>query len=82
MSKITLEDMMDAERRWDEGGNKDVPTIIAEAVLAERQRWESICQRVISEYSSGPWDEIERHDAMRCAARIIRDDGAGGLAPE
>lgn len=38
MTGITLEIMMDAERRWDEGGNKTVPTIIAEAILAERER--------------------------------------------
>jgi len=45
MGEISEELMMHAERLYDEGGYKTVPTIIADAILAERERCADIASR-------------------------------------
>lgn len=67
--EIPLEIMMHAERLYDEGGCKSVPTIIAEAILAERGR---IIAMLKEEADITPCAE----DAMvtRSNARLIEAD--------
>lgn len=54
MSEIPDELMMHAERLYDEGGYKPVPTIIAEAILAERERR----REVATELADGGWQTV------------------------
>lgn len=51
MTDIPDDVMMNAERLYDEGGYKTVPEIIAEAILAERER----CARIADRNDMSPW---------------------------
>lgn len=55
MSDIPLEVAMNAERLWDDGGNESAPTIIAKAILAERERCSEIARSI------EPRNEAEAH---------------------
>lgn len=44
MQEIPLEVQMNAERLWDEGGYESGPTIIAKAIMAERERCAEIAE--------------------------------------
>jgi hypothetical protein len=52
MSEIPLEIAMHAERLYDEGGYESAPTIIAKAILAERERCALIAEELPIEESS------------------------------
>lgn len=67
MSEISIELAMHAERLYDEGGNESVPTIIAKAILGERERCAEIARSI------DPHNEAEAH-LIETIVRRIRGD--------
>ncbi|MGQ4813090.1 hypothetical protein ACCZ74_12420 [Agrobacterium vitis] len=59
MSEIPEDVMMNAERLYDEGGQKSVPQIIAEAIMAERIR----CYEIAMDL--GNYDELSIAKAIK-----------------
>jgi len=72
MSPIPDELMMHAERLYDEGGYKSVPMIIAEAILAERDRCAGIAEEQRVKWASADWTNpqyIKGNEHMAFAIR-------------
>lgn len=68
MSEIPLEIAMHAERLYDEGGYESVPTIIAKAIMAERER----CAEIADEHAKSRCDNgMTSTEAMRLGAESI-----------
>jgi len=68
MSEIPLEVQMHAERLYDEGGCEAVPTIIAKAIMAERERAAKIAEEfppVITETMELPPSQYDIATAIR-----------------
>ena len=76
MSEIPMELMMHAERLYDEGGQKTVPTIIAEAILAEREAIKTAMNKAAQLYTiCTDWnlEEVEIDTGM-VSVRDLRDE--------
>lgn len=73
MSEIPLEIAMHAERLYDEGGYESVPTIIAKAIIAERNR----CAEIADSYECYLADYGGSVDAEHFYQGGVIDAGAG-----
>lgn len=69
MSEIPVELAMHAERLYDEGGNESVPTIIAKAIIAERERCAEIARA--GSYHGEFQTKGDQRRAEDIAARIM-----------
>ncbi len=62
LSKIPEDVMMNAERLYDEGGYKNVPQIIAEAIMAERARCEAALSTDAEPIKEEPYGYAFQHE--------------------